>query len=233
MDLPRFRTYHALVWIQRVPGGASIELKASEDKGAARRMRYHADITAGALKLPESRIIADLLLQGVDDAGWKDAIVSRNVLQARSLETARRLGRLIRGRLGLMGPELWRLVRDGSGTVATHAVLATAVKHSVLLGDFLDLVVREQYRLFRLTLSRHLWETFLEDCRGRDPEMPDWPESTRHRLRSSVYQILAQAGYIDSTRTMKLQAVHIAGEVIRYLQDHHEDYVLRCIQVAP
>ena len=32
-------------------------------------MRYKADITAGALKLPESRIIADLLLRKVDDAG--------------------------------------------------------------------------------------------------------------------------------------------------------------------
>ena len=47
-----------------------------------------------------------------------------------------------------MGPDLWRLVRDGKGSVATHAVLAAAVKHSPLLGDFLDLVVREQYRLF-------------------------------------------------------------------------------------
>jgi hypothetical protein len=29
-------------------------------------MRYKADIIAGALKLPESRIIADLLLRGAD-----------------------------------------------------------------------------------------------------------------------------------------------------------------------
>ena len=47
-----------------------------------------------------------------------------------------------------MGPDLWKLVRDGKGTVATHAVFAAAVKHSPLLGDFLDLVVGEQYRLF-------------------------------------------------------------------------------------
>ena len=36
-------------------------------------MRYKADITAGALKLPESRIVADLLLPGPDAEGWKDA----------------------------------------------------------------------------------------------------------------------------------------------------------------
>src|SRR6478609_192976 len=93
-------------------------------------MRYRADITAGALKLPESRLIADLLLRRVDAEGWTDAIVRKNVLQARSPATAKRLTKLIRGRLEMMGPELWRLVRDGKGTVATHAVFAAAVKHS-------------------------------------------------------------------------------------------------------
>src|SRR5207253_6521312 len=127
-------------------------------------MRYNADITAGALKLPESRLIADLLLRQFDAEGWKDAIVTRNVLQARSPATASRLTKLIRGRLETMGPDLWKLVRDGKGGVATHAVLAAAVKHSPLLGDFLDLVVGEQYRLFGTALSNKLWDDYLDAC---------------------------------------------------------------------
>jgi len=86
-------------------------------------MRYKADITAGALKLPESRIIADLLLRKVDAAGWKDAILKRNVLQARSPATASRLTKLIRARLETMGPDLWKLVRDGSRDAATESSL--------------------------------------------------------------------------------------------------------------
>jgi hypothetical protein len=46
--------------------------------------RYRADITAGSLKVTESRRIADLLLHEVDADGWTDAIVKRNVLQART-----------------------------------------------------------------------------------------------------------------------------------------------------
>ncbi len=194
---------------------------------------YKADITAGALKVPESRVIADLLLREVDAAGWKDAIVKQNVLQARSPATATRLTKLIRARLAAMGPELWRLVRDGKGDVATHAVLAAAVKYSPLLGDFLDLVVREQYRLFAKALSNKLWDDYLDSCRERDPEMPQWHDSTRRRLRSSVFQTLAQAGYVENTRSLHLQTVHIAASVLRYLESHGEEYVLRCIQVAP
>ena len=113
-------------------------------------------------------------------------------------------------------------MRDGKGDVATHAVLAAAVKHSPLLGDFLDLVVREQYRLFATALSNKLWDDYLDGCRERDPDMPQWNESTRSRLRSSVFQMLAQAGYIENTRSLKLQTVHIAAPVLRYLQSHDE-----------
>jgi hypothetical protein len=124
-------------------------------------------------------------------------------------------------------------VRDGSGTVATQACLAAAVKHSALLGDFLDLVVREQYTRYARVLSNTVWDDYLVDCRGRDPEMPQWREATMARLRSSVFQILAQVGYIDNTRTLKLQPVYIASPVLDYLTECHEHYVLRCIQVAP
>jgi hypothetical protein len=196
-------------------------------------IHYRADITAGALKVPESRVIADLLLRKADPDAWKDAIVKQNVLQARNPATARRLTKLIRGRLETMGPDLWRLVRDGKGSVATHAVLAAAVKRSSLLGDFLDLVVREHYRLYRPVLANKAWDEYLDGCRERDPEMPQWNESTRRRLRSSVFQTLAQAGYVENTRSLKLQTVHVAEQVLQYLKAHGEEYVLCCIQVAP
>lgn len=200
---------------------------------AMEQARYRADITAGALKLPESRLIADLLIREVDADGWKDAIVTKNILQAKSPATARRLTHLIRSRLETMEKDLWLLVRDGAGTVATHAVFAAAVKHSPLLGDFLEIVVAEQYRLFSKALTNKMFADYLEGCRERDPEMPQWSETTGRRLRSSVFQMLAQVGYIENTRSLKLQSVHFADQVLRYLKANQEDYVLKCIQVAP
>lgn len=196
-------------------------------------MRYRADITAGSLKLAESRHIANLLLHKVDAEGWTDAIVNRNILQARSPETARRLAKLIRARLETMGPDFWKLIRDGKGTVATHAAFAAAVKHSPLLGDFLGMVVGDQYRRFGKTISNKMFIDYLEGCRERDPEMPSWNETTRERVRSSVFQMLAQAGYIENTRTLKLQSVHVADQVLHCLKMNREDYVLRCMLVSP
>lgn len=194
--------------------------------------RYRADITAGSLKIAESRVIADLLVRGVDEAGWKQATVKDNALKAKNPATAIRLARLIRQRLETMSPELWRMARDGTMVVATHAVLAAAIKHSHVLADFLDLAVRDQYRRFGEALTKKLWGDFLEDCRGRDPQMPQWHESTMKRMGSSVFQILAQAGYLKDTRSMLLQRPHITTEVIGYLERNKEAHVLRCITVG-
>ena len=196
-------------------------------------MRYRADITAGSLKVAESRVIADLLLKQADDAAWKAALREENVLQTRSPRTADRLAILIRNRLKTMTPDLWKLVRDGNSTVATHACLAATAKHSALLADFLESVVKEQYRIFAEKLTYGMWDDFVADCQSRDPELPEWSESTIKRLRSSVFQILQQAGYIESTKSLRLQRVHIADEVVRYLEKHDEGSVLRCIQIAP
>ena len=196
-------------------------------------MKYSADITAGSLKVPESRAVADLLLRGVSEDEFRRAIVEENVLRARNPRTSTRVARLVRQRLSQMKTGLWLLVRDGSGDTATHAVLAAAIKQSPLLADFLDLVVREQWRTFSPTLSKRLWEEYLHGCRERDPEMPQWNDSTRRKTGTVAYHVLQQAGYIENTRSLKLLAVHVAEPVVRYLNDNSEEYVLRCLQVTP
>ncbi|MGC4033253.1 MAG: DUF1819 family protein [Tepidisphaeraceae bacterium] len=195
-------------------------------------MRYSADITAGSLKIPESRAVADLLIRGLSDEEFRRAIVEENVLRSRNPRTSIRVARLVRQRLAQMKPDLWRLVRDGSGNTSTHAVFAAAVKHSPLLGDFLDFGVREQWRTFSPTLPKRLWEEYLHGCRERDPEMPQWNDSTRRKTGTVVYHMLQQAGYIENTRSLKLLTVHVADPVVHYLMDNSEDYVLRCLQVT-
>ena len=195
-------------------------------------LRYKADITAGSLKVAESRVIADLLLRDSDRAMWKEAIGAENRLQTRSPVTATRLVSLIRPRLETMTPDLWALVRDGNQQEATHACLAAAVKRSRLLADFFELVLREQYQVFAERLTRQDWDVFVSDCQARDLQMKPWSDLTVARVRSSVFQILAQAGYVESTKNLRLQTVFVADSVVKYLKNHEEDGVLRCIQIS-
>ena len=112
-------------------------------------MRYKADITAGALKVPESRVIAELLLRDVSDKQWRKVLYDENVLQTRSPKTAKRLSVLIRGRLSQVEAPLWKLIKDGSVVEATHACLGAAIFQPRHAGDDARHILKEAPHLFR------------------------------------------------------------------------------------
>jgi hypothetical protein len=192
---------------------------------------YSADLTAGSLKLRESRLIAGLLLAGADEKQFQDAIVLANVLQARTPATAVRLARLIRGRLLEMDSGLWRMVSEGDKNLATQALFAATVKHSRLLRDFIDLVLRDEYRLLHAELEMALWTGFLTGCENRDPSVARWSDSTKQRLRSTVFQVLAQVGFLDGTTARKLKKIMVLPELRDYLSTRGELIILNCLQM--
>jgi hypothetical protein len=193
---------------------------------------YNAEITAGSLLLKESRVVAQLLLQGADNTAWQRAIVVDNVLQKTSPASAKRMATLIRKRLELMPRELWTMVADGTTEVATQSLLTAAIKHSRLLGDFMLQVLPNHYRSFDHKLLRREWDSFLTDCAHVDPAVNAWSQSTKIKIGQVVYRVLAEAGYLDNTRSLKLQPVSIAPEVSRFLYVHNEHYILKCMEIA-
>ena len=116
-------------------------------------MIYTATLSSTPLRLRESRVVADLLLQRLSDAEWKEAIVEKNVLQVGSVVGLVRSSNILRARLEPLGEELWTMMRDGKRGIATQAAPAGAIRHSRLLGDFMDLTIREQRALFALKLE--------------------------------------------------------------------------------
>lgn len=191
---------------------------------------YKADIAGGALKVYESRIIADLLIRGLGPAEWRRATEVENVLQKTSPNTARRQASLIRARLRMLPPDAWVLVRDGPKPVATQAIFAAAIAHSPLLRDFLDLTVRDHFRSGRLVLTRGHWQAFVETCRERDPEMAIWNPSTTNKLGDSVFQILTEVGMLTDGVKPALQPVYYQPEVLAYLNANKFPEVVRAMQ---
>lgn len=194
---------------------------------------YQANFTKCSLIVPESRIIAGLLLQGVEGSDWDKQVRDLNVLQKRTAKTADSYATLARSRLQTMDAGLWELVRDGSSPIATHAVLAATVKFSPLFGDFMRTVVRDQFRRFATHLEARYWDAYIEDSLRAQPNMPTLSDSTRVKLRQNAMRMLVEAGFIENTRTLRLRSQQIEPVVLHYLRQHNEQYVLDCLQVCP
>jgi hypothetical protein len=176
-------------------------------------------------------MVARLLLQGADDAVYRHAIEKENVLQCRTIASAIRLARLIRRRLENFDAELWQMVASGPKPLAVQCLFAAAVKHSTLLRDFIDLALRDEIRLLHTHINPGIWWSFLDDCAGRDPAVAQWSEATKTRLRSTVFQILAQAGWLSDTKGLALQKVNILPELSTYLSSRGEIALLKTIEM--
>ena len=192
---------------------------------------YNAEISAGSLLLKESREIAKLLLDEADAAAWHKALVVDNVLQKKSPASARRMARLIRNRLEGMERAHWMLVLDSNREVALQSLLVSAIKHSQMLEDFLREVVKEHYRTFKRQLSLSDWRNFLVDCENRDEVVVGWSESTKKKLGQVIIRILAEVGYLESSRVLQLTPISIHPKVRDYIVNHQLDEILRCMEI--
>ncbi len=136
--------------------------------------RYNAEISAGSLMLTESRRIASLLLTNPTDTEWDHAIKVENILQKNTHATAHRQAQLLRKRLMTLDHEGWKLIAESEVEVSTQLLLAAAIKHSHLLGDFLRDVYARQIRRMELALNEHLttWRRMLEALHRFEPNRP-------------------------------------------------------------
>ena len=194
--------------------------------------KYNGEIVAGSLLTMESRKIASLLLDNANPDAWHQAIVIDNILQKRSPATAKRQARLIKNRLSLMKPELWDIIVRGSSDETVQALLAAAIKHSPLLGDFMDTVIRQHWRTFIKKLDDKNWKDFINTCVQVDPGIEQWTASTLAKLRQVIFRIFAESKYIDNTKNLNLLPVSVIPEIRRYLLENSEHRILHCMEVT-
>lgn len=197
-----------------------------------RKTNYNADMTAGSLLLNEMKIVSELLLDGKSFDEIKLLVETSNVLQKRSISAAKRIYALIRNRLQLFDYDLWKIIRYGDFEASKMAAFSASIKHSQILGDFMLYVLREKYQLFERSINKSIWLRFVDNCRMQHPDMPIWTDNTTKKMGDCVFRILAETGYINTTKDAVLQKVYVPREVKTYLQNRSETYVLKCIEVS-
>ena len=194
---------------------------------------YNAEISAGSLMPLESKRLAMLLLTQPDEAAWRDAVETQNILQKKTPATARRQATLIRKRLLTLEAKAWEMIATREGEVVNQLLLAASVKHSQLLGDFLRRVYADRQRRLEINVSAANWQDFLTECAHHDAAVANWTDGTKAKLFQVIVNILVQTKFLDSTRSKKLTPPYLHPDVQRYLRKRHESYVLECLERTP
>lgn len=179
---------------------------------------YNSDLIGGSLMVRESRIVAELLLAGVDDAVWRAAILDENRLQKTRPATAKRMAQAIRKRLERLEPPFWQALRDGDDQLATQVAFCAALVRNLLLVEFLETVVADACVTRAETLEPYQWDDFLADRAHCDPAIADWSPSSCKKMGQVAFRMLSEVGLLESARSRRLRPLLLRPEVVDLLE---------------
>jgi hypothetical protein len=192
---------------------------------------YLGDLIGGSLMIREGQIVAELLLKKPSQDDWLDAIVNQNILQKRSDASAKRNASTIKKRLESLSDEFLTQLAFGSAELSSQLMFAATLIQSTMLADFMRDVVLDAKRMFRDLIDSNDWVAFWEDRSRLFPEFAQMTESSTYKIGQVVFKVLADAGYIESTRNKKLQNVYLLPEVKSLLADMHREDIVAAMEV--
>ena len=185
----------------------------SNTQSSMTHREYLGDLIGGSLMLKESQTIAVLLLKKPTQAEWDDAIINQNILQKRSDASAKRNASTIKKRLAGLPMSFLELVAYGTTDLSSQMMFAATLINSPLLKDFMKHGVQDAKIMFRESLDVSDWESFWEERCRLFPELSEMSESSTYKIAQVAFKTIADAGYIESTRSKRLQNVIILPEV--------------------
>ncbi len=183
------------------------------------RSKYVANLTKGSLKVAETRMVAQLLLDGHSPSEVQAMAIRDNLLQKRSPEATRTLASHLVWRLSESPDCLKRLIAEGTSREATQACLASLVLSSALFADYLQDSVAEVRAQRRSHIAPADWPTFLELLEAKDSSVRAWTPPVRSKLRQNIWRVLAESEIVDSTKHLRLQSVRMEESVRNCLAD--------------
>jgi hypothetical protein len=192
---------------------------------------YLGDLIGGSLMIRESQTIAELLLKKPSKQEWTDAIVNQNILQKRSDASAKRNAATIKKRLEGFSDQYIEQLAFGSTELSTQLMFAATLINSTMLADFMRNIFVDAKRMFRENIDSTDWESFWDERSRLFPEFSKMTESSTYKVAQVAFKVLADAGYIETTRNKKLQNVYLLPEVRSLLTDMNRDDIIAAMEV--
>ncbi|WP_280545998.1 MULTISPECIES: DUF1819 family protein [unclassified Halomonas] len=190
---------------------------------------YDSDLIGGSLMVRESRIVAELLLAGADNATWQVAIYDENRLQKARPASAKRMAQAIRKRLEKLPLPFWQTLHDGDDQLATQVAFCAALARNLLLVEFLETVVADAFVTQAERLELYQWDDFLADRAFRDPAIIGWTASSRRKMGQVAFRMLCEVGLMTDSRNRTLRPLMLRPEVDDLLERHHLIRLLDCL----
>ena len=149
--------------------------------------------TAGSIFFQESVKFAELYLEFGDWDETKNYIIHQNILQARTLNTSKRICTEIISRLKKMNKQELEFLVDSNSQDQAYLLWLAICRRYQFIGDFAIEVIRERFISLKTDLNYIDFDSFFNQKSEWHVELENIKPSTRYKLRQVLFKILREA----------------------------------------
>jgi hypothetical protein len=154
--------------------------------------------TTGGLFHRESVQLAALYLSLGDWDSVRDKVITKNLLQSRTLNTLTRVCREIISRLKTLSPDELKFLIEGSHQEQAHLLWLAVCRRYRFIADFAVEVLHERYITLKTDLAYEDFDSFFNKKSEWHSELEDIRPATRSKLRQVLFKILREADLVAS-----------------------------------
>ena len=179
-----------------------LERKKKEKGMIMDTVKYSMSFTTGGLFCQESVKITQLYLEIHDWEQVRKDVVVKNMLQARTISTLKRVCREICSRLKTLNDSELTLLVQGTNQERSHILWVAICRRYRFIRDFAIEVIRERYLTFRQNLQVEDYEAFFNSRAEWHIELEAITTTTRNKLRQVLFRMLRETELLSVGNTI-------------------------------
>ncbi|KRN88804.1 DUF1819 family protein [Ligilactobacillus ceti] len=165
---------------------------------------YLASLTREPFMYVEMKTTASLLNQGLNEFEIIEKVLNENLFQYPTERTLERRAKACLKRLNHLDKEMIEWIENRSMEASKQICLYAFMKDSRLIYEFMLTVIGEKYETLDFSYSRNDIAKFFNRLQEQNEQIASWSDSTINKLISVLGGVLRDVGYIDTTRSKKL-----------------------------
>ena len=167
-------------------------------------VKYSMSFTAGSIFFQESVKFAELYLEFGNWDETKNYIIHQNILQARTLNTSKRICTEIISRLKKMNKQELEFLLDSNSQDQAYLLWLAICRRYQFIGDFAIEVLRERFISLKTDLNYIDFDSFFNQKSEWHVELENIKSSTRNKLRQVLFKILREADLLTENNLINV-----------------------------
>lgn len=159
--------------------------------------RYALSFTVGGLYLQGGPVAARLYLQLGDWSAVREELDGNNLLQARTVSSAKRHGQEIVQRLQHLSVEELEILKDATAEERAQLMWVAVCRRYQLIAEFAEEVLRERFLLMAPDVTAEHFEAFVRGKMLWHAELADLEDSTLRKLRTNLFLMMREGDFVN------------------------------------